>query len=1547
MRVQQKKILKWSGIIVLVPVLLFIIFSLLLYFPPFQNWAIGVVSSYASQKTGMEISIAHVNLRFPLDLSIDGFKMIQQNDSLPQVKDTVADAGNLVVNIQLMPLFHQQVEVDALKFSKLKVNTTNFIHKARIKGTLGQLSLESHGIDLSKQTLRVNTADFADAKVNIELSDTVPPDTSKTKTFWKIYADKLNIKNVDVTVHMPGDTLQVEAYMGRTVASGGYFDLFKGLYSVKKFDWNDGRLKYDNNFKTFTKGLDYNHIFLTGVNIGIDSLSYCDPKLNLHLRSCAFKEKSGIEVNDFSGPISLDSTRLYLPALNFRTPESSLTANFEMDLNAFANQDPGKIKAIVHGSFGKQDLMMFMGSMPVQFRKRWPNYPLAIDGVIRGNMNRIGFAGLRVKLPTAFNISADGYVANPTDMKHIRADIGLNAHTYNLGFITAMLDPSMMKMVHIPNGIAVDGDFHINGKKYAADFIAKEGGGRINAKAQFDAVRMAYQAKATAVNFQVQHFVPNYGLTPFTGYVEANGVGTDVMSPRTHLSAKARVVKFKYGGYNLDNINALATIRNGVAHADIDSRNSLLKGLIKFDALMNTKRLEATVSCDLSKADLYHLRIMDQQITVGMCAHADVSSNMKDYYKVQGRVSDVTIYDGKKFYRPEDVVMDVLTSRDTTHAVVDCGDFHLNMDSKGGYERLIKHGTSLVAELQKQLKDKYINQLRLRERLPLARIYLVSGKNNFFCRIMKKYGYQLNNIFMDMTSSPVAGLNGKMEIDSLYADSVLLDTVRLDLASTDKDMNYHAQIRNNKKNPQYCFNALVNGGIYEKGTRLTAKIFDENDKLGLGFGISAAMEQKGIKLHFFGDDPVLGYKTFHVNDSNYVFLGDDRRVSADLELKASDGTGVQVFTNDENTEALQDITVSLNKFDLEKILSVLPYTPDVSGIMNGDFHVIQTKDEVSVSSSLSVDNMVYEHCPMGNVSSEFVYMPKSDGSHYVDGILMSDGQKVATLTGTYKSAGEGYLDAKLGMERTPLSLVNGFIPNQLIGFKGYGEGALTIKGSLSKPQVNGEVYLDSAYLVSVPYGVELRFDNDPVRIVGSHLLFENFEMYAHNDSPLDVSGYFSFADMDNMYLDMKMRARNFQIIDAKKNLRSEAYGKAYVNFMGMMKGPLESLQMRGRLDVLGSTDMTYVLRDSPLSTDNQLDGLVEFTSFQDAKDEVVKRPPLTGFDMDMTMNVDENAHIFCALNADMSNYVDLIGGGNLRMQYNTVDNLRLTGRYTLSNGEMKYSLPVIPLKTFTIQDGSYIEFTGDAMNPKLSITAKERTKAPVSEDGGSSRSVYFDCGVVITKTLKDMGLEFIIDAPEDMSIHNQLQTMSVEERGKLAVTMLTTGMYLADGNTSGFTMNSALSSFLQSQINSISGKALRTLDLSFGLDNTTDASGMMHTDYSFKFAKRFWNNRLRIVVGGKVSTGSEVANQNKSFFDNVTFEYRLSDTSNKYLKLFYERDSYDWLEGYLGEYGAGFLWKRKVQHFKDLFRFGNDTSSQPMPPEPSKDSIKVSGNEVK
>jgi hypothetical protein len=268
------------------------------------------------------------------------------------------------------------------------------------------------------------------------------------------------------------------------------------------------------------------------------------------------------------------------------------------------------------------------------------------------------------------------------------------------------------------------------------------------------------------------------------------------------------------------------------------------------------------------------------------------------------------------------------------------------------------------------------------------------------------------------------------------------------------------------------------------------------------------------------------------------------------------------------------------------------------------------------------------------------------------------------------------------------------------------------------------------------------------------------------------------------------------------------------------------------------------------------------------------------------------------------------------------------------------------------------------MNPRLNITATERTKATVTDGSGIGRSVLFDCGVIITKTLNDMGLQFIIEAPEDNNVNTELSAMSTEERSKLAVAMISTGMYLADGNTGSFSMNNALSSFLQSEINNIAGSALKTLDLSVGIDNSTDATGTTHTDYSFKFAKRFLDNRLRIEIGGLVSSGDNAAmGQKQSFFDNVSMEYRLNPNATQNLKMFYKQNVYDWLEGYTSVYGIGFVWRRKLDNFWDIFQFWKKeqqptyptrrpSEQQPSDRQPMTqrdsiqvDSIKVVGNE--
>jgi hypothetical protein len=60
-------------------------------------------------------------------------------------------------------------------------------------------------------------------------------------------------------------------------------------------------------------------------------------------------------------------------------------------------------------------------------------------------------------------------------------------------------------------------------------------------------------------------------------------------------------------------------------------------------------------------------------------------------------------------------------------------------------------------------------------------------------------------------------------------------------------------------------------------------------------------------------------------------------------------------------------------------------------------------------------------------------------------------------------------------------------------------------------------------------------------------------------------------------------------------------------------------------------------------------------------------------------------------------------------------------------------------------------------------------------------------------------------------------------------------------------------------------------------------------------------------------------------------EYRLSPTLNQYVKLFYSQNVYDWLEGYTSEYGGGYIWKRKLDKFWDIFKiWGNKQNNVPL-----------------
>lgn len=1567
------KILKTLVAIVLAPIALFILLTVLLYLPPVQNWAAHKVADYASAQTGDSISLGRVSLRFPLYLEVSDFRMLHPNDSLKNVTDTVADVRTLVASVQLLPLFNGTVNVDELTFKQLKVNTANFIGDLRIKGELAKLHVHSHGINLSGDSAHVDFAEIENGFIDVALGDTVPEDTTKQKTLWKIDIGKISISKTNFTLHMPGDSMVVGAGFSSAVANNARLLLHDNIYKVESLDWHGGSLTYDIRYALHElHGFDSNHIALSSLNIGVDSFAYSQPELSVKVRAANFKERSGLTVSGFSGHFLMDGTQIRFPDVRLRMPSTDIAGKFWMDMNAFDDKNPGHLFADVKGFVSLNDINPLLTALPRQTLRNLPSEPLSVSGRLYGNLQYLKFRNLHLAYPSAFTLNGNGYAANLNNTDKLRASARVNLSTRNMSFVKRFLPTESRKTINIPSRLTVDGLVKIDKSLYGGDLTARLRGGRLKASGFFNAANEKYSLKADASNFSLRSFLPTMDLGTLTGTVSAHGKGTDFPNAKTQLAANAKISRFRYANYNLDKINADVRMSGGRIDAKINSRNAMAGGNIHVNGILAKHALDIRLSGNVSRANLRSLGIVSNPWIVSVSPDVRITSDLADYYSVSGRldglglweqtrhgltplvqgdlavnasmngsqyyvdgkIDDILVTTDKEQYSATHLGINLFADNDTTHLAVDGSDFLLKADARGSYETVLSAFGTLADEMQAQIDNKEINQTTLKEKLPTASLVLRSGSGNILANLLAEKGFVFKTADIDLHSSPYAGLNGTAVIDSLvYDNGITVDSLNIALKSDGDRLTYDLAVLNGATN-SYPYKGFLNGTVFEKGILANVTILDDKDKRALDVGLKAAMEGEGILTSVTSAKSILGYKEFAVNDSNYVYVGRDRRVSADMKLLAADGAGVQIYTNDEDTTSLQNVTLSMHDFELGKVLTVLPFAPDISGVLNGDYHVIQTSDELTVSGDMEVRNMVYDNCPMGDVGANLVYMPQGDSTHYVDAVISQNGRDVGQLTGTYNSNGKGVLDANFALDRFPLSFVNGFVPDQIIGLRGEGDGNLSVRGPLDSLDINGEVYLDSSYLFSEPYGVEMRFADDPVTIRNSRLLFENFEMFANNEESLDMSGYLDFHDPSRMYIDARMRADNFEIVDAKENARSTIYGNAYVNFMGGIRGYMDNLRMGGKLDILGNTDMTYVLRDTPLSTADETEGLVKFTNFNDSTADVVVRPTIQGFQMDLDISIDEQAHVVAALNAQHTNYIDLIGGGDLTLHFDPTNDMTLRGRYTLNSGHMKYSLDMIPLRTFNIQEGSYIEFTGEPTDPTLNITATENVKANYSSAGGNDRLVSFTTGVHLTNDLSKPGVEFIVEAPEDTEAQNDLNTKSAEERGKIAVTLLASGMYISEGSSSNYAMSGALASFMQTQINNVTGRALSSmgLDLTANMENTTNASGSLHTDYTFNFSKRLWNNRLRIIVGGRLSTGSDADEDNGAYFDNFSMEYRLNKNETQYLKLYYDRQAFDWLEGELSEFGGGFMWRRKLQHFKDIFRFKSDKKAETAKP---------------
>lgn len=1535
-----KRILRIVAWVIATPVLLVLLIGVLLYVPPVQRWAVNTATNLLSEETGMDISIDNIRLAFPLDLSMQ--KMVAADKG-----DTLLDAEELVVSVKLMPLFDGNVEVDGVRLKNVSIDSRDLIEAMYLKGNVGEFYFDSHTTSLTRSEAVVSHALLADTRLSITMADSVSEDTTVQAVEpvkWKVRLDDVRMRNVGLRMILAPqkDSVAIGAMVGNASLNGN-LDLEKGKYEVGKLSIEGTSMSFDIGESIPAKGMiDANHIALNGIGIDADSMLFDvnSGELTLNLNNLVGKERCGLEIKEGHAKVRMDSTALSVDNLLLRTTNSLLKGDVGMDLNAFDESNPGQLSASADISLGWSDVELAMGTGLFNIESDTQPYPTNFSSndtkrislpsatmTLRaeGNMKRLLVKKMEATMPGAFDMKGKAIASNLTDSVKLHAEAGLKVDVWDIDFIKTWMPADVASSFNIPKNMQIlvggrieDGVASADVNLHAADAI-------VMLAANYGLNSEAYRADVDISNLIVNKFVPLEEQLTVAGSLSAKGHGFDVHSPTTYTDISLLLDTISMGKIDASGTNAHLKYDGGDLEFDMACDNTLLQAKLGLRGNVAKENINANLDIDLPFVDFKGMGLSERTLEISTKGNIKMGSNWSNLFLVDAQIDGLDMQLGKDTLHTDDFKIYAESMPDSTAAKIKTGDLNIDFNSPNNLFGLIDQYLAVADMAAKQIEGHKFSLEELKKHMPQAHLRTDIGPHNPANKILALNGIKFEDLKADLRTSSENGVTGWAHMYGFSTDSIQLDTAYISLVQDSTTFLYKAGLKCDDQKLTPGFSAYLEGFLGMKDADAHITYFNKKGVKGVDLGVKGFFTDSTMHFSLYPSAPTIAFAQFNINTDNFVSIDSIGRISANIDLKSrKDDCRFTVAANPEGNN-IQDAQLTIENLNLGELLTVVPFAPKMDGMVNLGANYVQHKDGFSVDGDMGASNFMYEGMKVGDIKTDFAYKPLSEFIHDVKVSLSHNGHEFAEMSGTYDTETEGSLDAILKFKDMQMSMLSPFVPDQLAEFSGELGGELNVRGGLDNLLVNGVLNPDSIRIKSEPYAVNMRLANSPIKFDNSRMRFNRFAMYGKGKNPLTLNGYIDFSDLEEMMLNLSLYGKNFQLIDSKRTRKSVIFGEMYGDFLARVNGTINDLSVRGLVSVLSNTDMTYVMADTPLSIDYRLEDIVTFVDFNAPPDtsSVREARKFMGMDMNLQLMIEDGAEFHCEFSADRQSYINVQGGGSLVMTYTPEGVLNLQGRYTINEGEMKYTLPVIPLKTFTLGNGSYIDFTGDPLNPTLNIAATERTKASVSSADGKSRSVAFDVGLKITNTLSNMGLEFTIDAPEDLTIQNELAGMSLEEKNKLAVAMLATGMYLSGSNSSGFNAGNALNNFLQNEINNIAGQALNTaVDVNVGMEQSTRDDGSTRTDYSFKFSKRLFSDRLNIVIGGKVSAdGNKTEKESGAYIDDISLEWRLDNGGTRYVRVFHEKNYDNLIEGELIENGAGIVLRKKVDKLSELFIF--------------------------
>ncbi len=1547
-----------------------------LYIPWVQNWIADIACDKASDKTGMDISVGHVNIDFPLDITINDAQVISAEG------DTLFRADEVKADVAVKPILDKKIQVDSasLKNAKSQIKTEDGsmdldvdLNDAKMKGV--SVDLNSNAVDLADASLK-----GGNAKLSYKPENKKPDEDKEESKPWKINARKVTIDDVDYKMDMRPTVDKLDAHLGhaevndvkvntgeKTVNVGGlsidkadvkyeypsekdakryrkehplpadidHDDDDEGPWSIKadSLRLTNSHATYAQTDKTPGKpggDLDMEYIDVDDINLAVDDFESKGSDLTVPLKHISGKERCGLEIKDGSGTMRMNDRGIDLDNVRLKTKGSDIKLNAHVDQDLLDGKPNGKANIDTDSKIDLKEVEKLVPEARSALKDIPHNRPVTIKAKARGNTKRLDVQSLDADIPGIGRVRGKGTIYNPTDIDRMKADLDTKIDLRDPSILNKMLGLNGVKLPPM----TLSGKISKDGCKYVAKNLrVSTGGGTMRADGYYDMCNENYDVDADFSNFPVKSFLPDYDVRGLTASVNARGHGFDFTDcGSTWTDATVNLASVRYNGTHYGNIRARGKLDSGRADVYASSGNRGCDLTADAHGTTCNDHYVFTANADIRDLDLKKLGMYDGNCNGSTNLRATGDINLRtQVWDADMKLTNVDWRLDSADLIADDARAILHSTPGLTCLTIENEDNYIHLNSPSSVMPLIEDFQNAFAEIQRQVDARWLDVERLKAPLPHFDLDMHMGADGLIQRYMQQNEMDFRHISCEMSRDSSLYLNGRaygLSFGQTNIDSITVNAKEL----RDKYLVFNAHMGNRPGTWDDYAQVDVTGGVL--GSTVDFFIDHHNIKglTGYRLGCKATLDEDEVKMKLFGKDPVIGYRHWTFNEDNYVNVDyKTRMLDANLSLK-SDSSKVELFAERLPGENSEMVHLDVDNLYLQEWTQIVPMLDETSGTLNAAMDINWDGANADGGGTLNIEKFVYNGKRVGDVvvNTDFDLDP-SNATTRMTANLLFDGQEAITLQGSLNDpSAASPLNISGRFNRLPLSKANAFIPGDYIYMDGYAIGDVTVSGSMDAPLVNGYLSTDSATFSLPRYGSTLRFAPDRIPVEGNVISLNNFKLIGTNGNPVIINGFVDLRDMDNMLIDIKANGKKVQFMDSKQDDVTEIFGKGLVDISASVNSDARAMAVRADATLLPGSNITYVMKDDISQLSTQVDeSMVTFTEFNapDAGEKILVTAQGGSSALDIRANIDvqNGAKINAYLSEDGQNRANVDGSGRLRYSLDFAGKDNLTGTYTIESGNVRYTPPLISQKNFDITSGSYITWTGEMLNPQLSLKGTEKLKTSVKSDDEGSRIVEFLIDANIAGTLSNIDLNFDLSTESDLTVQNELQSMSDVQRSQAAINLLLYNTYSGTnsaGNINNMTATTALFTFLQSKLNSWAAQTLPGVDLSFGINQYQGAQNGTTTSYSYRLAKTLFNDRFKVVVGGEYSTAStndeDIAS---NLINDVSLEYYLNARGSRYLKLFRHSSFENVLEGQITEMGVAYVLKRKLSSLKNLFSF--------------------------